>query len=138
MAKSTLALQTGLYERLVSDVQLKALVGDPPRIYDHVPQGTVFPYITIGDIQTTDWSTSTENGEDHRIIVHSFSRYKGRKEAREIEKRIYELLHDGDLSMTEHTLIRMRFLVSDILLDADGRTYHGLARFQAITEPVSS
>lgn len=135
MAQSTTALQTAILTVLSADAQLKALVGDPPRIIDFVPQQTIFPYVTIGDIQTHDWSTATEDGEDHRIVIHSFSRYRGRKESRDIEKRLCELLHDADLSMTGHMLIRMHFLVSDILLEADGRTYHGLTRFRAITEP---
>ena len=136
MAQSTTALQTAIFTVLSADAQLKTILGDPPRILDFVPQQTVFPYITIGDIQTHDWSTATETGEDHRIVIHSFSRYNGRKESREIEKRLCELLHDAALPLAGHTLIRMHFLVSDILPEADGRTYHGLTRFRAITEPA--
>lgn len=136
MGQSTLALQTALLDHLSADSEIMNFVGNPPRIFDHVPQGTNFPYITIGDIQTSDWSTATEMGEDHRIVIHSWSRYKGRKQSREIEKRLYEILHDADLSVDGHNLVRLQFLVSDILVEQDGRTYHGLTRFRAITEPV--
>jgi hypothetical protein len=38
--------------------------------------------------------------------------------------------------MTDHTLVNFRFSVADVRRDPDGRTYHALVRFRAVTEPA--
>ena len=115
---------------------LKTWIGDPPRLFDDVPQDTPFPYVTLGEVTTLDWSTSTELGSEHRFVIHTWSRYGGRKEIKSIMSVVYDLLHDADLPISGHVLVNLRFLFSDVFRDADGETYHGVMRFRAVTEPV--
>ena len=56
------------------------IAGEPPRVFDAVPRGTAFPYIVIGDDKETDWSTATEQGSEHLLAVHVWSRSPGLKE----------------------------------------------------------
>jgi len=37
----------------------------------------------------------------------------------------------------EHRLNNLRFTVADIRRESDGRTYHALVRFRAVTEATS-
>ena len=36
-----------------------------------------------------------------------------------------------------HRLVNLRFSIADIRREADGRTYHALVRFRAVTEPAT-
>lgn len=47
MAHPALPLQKAIFDALGASSELTALVGD--RIYDHVPDDAVFPYVVIGD-----------------------------------------------------------------------------------------
>jgi glutathionyl-hydroquinone reductase len=44
-------------------------------------------------------------------------------------------LDDAALVITGHRLVNLRFTLADIRREADGRTYHAVVRFRAVTEP---
>lgn len=46
-------------------------------------------------------------------------------------------IHDAPLAPQGHRLVNLRFALADIRREADGRTYHALVRFRAVTEPLS-
>ena len=43
-------------------------------------------------------------------------------------------LDDAPLAPSGHRLVNMRFSLADIRRESDGRTYHALVRFRAVTE----
>jgi glutathionyl-hydroquinone reductase len=47
-----------------------------------------------------------------------------------------QALDDAPLALADNTLVNLRFSVADIRREADGRTYHALVRFRAVTEPA--
>ncbi|MEQ1931156.1 MAG: DUF3168 domain-containing protein, partial [Parvularculaceae bacterium] len=51
---ATLALQKGLYERLLADAALGGALGDPPRVFDDPPAGAPFPYVVIGEARAVE------------------------------------------------------------------------------------
>ena len=130
-------LQKAVYAALSDDAGLKALIGDPPRLYDDVPQDTLFPYVTLGEVTTADWGTATEKGTAHRLTLHAWSRYGGRKDVKDIMAAVYDALHEADLTLEGHHLISLRFQFSDVFRDADLETYHGVMRYRALTEPLA-
>ena len=102
-------------------------------VHDHVPQGTSFPYIVIGEETMTDESSAkTLDFNNFTLTIHIFSRNRGRKEAKQIMARIYELLHNQNLSVTGADHINTRFEFSDVIKENDGLTYHGVQRFRTI------
>lgn len=130
------AVQQAVYSALTSDTTLQALLGNPPRVYDHVPQDTAFPYVVIGQATTRSFDTKTEDGMEQTLTVHTWSRYRGIKETKQIMGAIVDALDQQSLSLTGHTLIQLRFEFSDTFLDEDGLTHHGVQRFRAVTEAV--
>ena len=44
-------------------------------------------------------------------------------------------LDDAPLNLNGYALVNLRFALADIRREADGRTYHALVRFRAVTEP---
>ena len=135
MPSASWALQQAVFAALAEDAALLALLGGP-RIYDDVPQGTAFPYVTFALSQVRDWSTSTEAGAEHTLTLHVWSQAKGRKETHEIMSALGSALHEQPLSLTGHRLINLRLEQSDARRETDGETYHGIVRFRAVTEPM--
>ena len=131
------ALRQALYAALLADAGLKALVGDPVRLYDDVPAGAAFPFITFGDSDIRDWSTMTEQGAEHTVTLNVWSRYEGHKEAQDILDALEAALQDAPLSLTGHALINLQFVSSQIIRDPDGATTHGTLRLRAVTEPTA-
>ena len=126
-------LQAAIYQALSSDSALAALVTG---VYDRPPQSTAFPYMTIGESSGSDWSTKTTSGMEQQLAIHVWSQNGGRKEAAAIMTRIHTLLHQANLSVSGQTLVLLRFVSSDIVLEDDGYTYCGSMRFRALLEAV--
>ena len=129
-------LQSTAYAALAADVPLAMLLGGE-RLYDHVPQNAAFPYVVIDQMQVRDWSTGTERGSEHVLMLHVWSRYEGKREAYEIADAVREVLDGAELGLSGHRLINLTHQFSDLKRDPDGETYHGVVRFRAVTEPLA-
>ena len=129
MSDHSLELQKSIFNALDGDSTLQNLVTD---VYDFVPENTAFPYVKVGEETSIDNGTKTLQGNEHTLVIHTFSRYRGSKEVKEIMSRIYALLHESSLSVTGASLVNLRFEFSDVIKENDGLTSHGLQRFRAV------
>ena len=129
------ALRAAVHDALTADASLLSLLGGP-KVYDEPPRSAAFPYVTLGETRVADYSTGTEAGEEHQLVLHAWSRQGGTREAHLIAGVLLQALDDAPLTLTDHHLINLRFAVADIRREADGRTYHALVRFRAVTEPA--
>jgi uncharacterized protein DUF3168 len=127
-------LQRGVYQALAGSSDLTTLLGGP-RIYDDAPQAAPYPFVTLGQSMIRDWSTGTEDGAEHSLTLHVWSRSGGKKQVHEIIEAIKEVLHDQPLTLADHHLINLRHELSEARLDPDGDTFHGIVRYRAVTEP---
>ena len=131
MTDHSFELQKTIFSKLNTDTTIKNTLS--ATVHDHVPQGTAFPYIVIGEeTMTDDESTKDIDFNNFTLTIHVFSRNRGRKEAKNIMARIYELLHTQSLIVTGATHVNTRFEFSDIIREEDGLTYHGVQRFRTI------
>jgi hypothetical protein len=132
-----LAIQGAVYTALTGSAALMALVRG---VYDAQPRPLTgsdalqFPFVTIGEDTHTDWSTDTERGDSATITVHTWTRYTGRKQEKEIQAAIFAALDRQALSVTGHALVSVDWIGSDSLTDADGETRHGVQTFRIIVE----
>jgi Protein of unknown function (DUF3168) len=129
------ALRAAVHDALIADAALLSLLGGP-KVYDEPPRAAAFPYVTLGETRVADYSTGTEQAEEHQLVLHAWSRQGGTREAHLIAGALLTALDDAPLTLAEHTLVNLRFAVADIRREADGRTYHALVRFRAVTEPA--
>jgi hypothetical protein len=129
------ALRAAVHDALVADAALVSALGGP-KVYDEPPRTAVFPYVTLGEARIADFSTGTEAGEEHQLTLHAWSRQGGHKEAHVIAGAVLQALDDAPLTLADHQLVNFRFSAADVRREADGRTYHALVRFRAVTEPV--
>ena len=100
------------------------------------PRAASFPYVTLGEARASDFSTGTEPGEEHQLTLHAWSRQGGHREAHLISGALLQAIDDAPLTLTDHRLVNLRFTTADVRREADGRTYHALVRFRAMTEPA--
>ena len=135
MPSASWSLQQSVFARLTGDSAVLALLG-APRVYDDVPQGTAFPYLTLGQSLARDWSTGTDEGSEHILTLHVWSQARGKKEAHAIMGALRTALHDQALTLSGHRLVNLRHEHSEVRRDPDGDTIHGIARFRAVTEPA--
>ncbi len=135
MTASAVSLRSAIRGALAADTPLVSLLGGE-KIYDEPPREAVLPYVTLGQDVIADGSTSTERGEEHSLTLHVWSRQGGHREAHVLAGAVLEALIDAPLSLDGHHLANMRFVVADVRRENDGRTYHGIVRLRALTEPV--
>lgn len=125
-------LQTALFARLNSQLNVP--------VYDAVPQAvdagdnSAFPYVTIGDDLSSEFDTDTSIGFDTDCTIHVWSRYRGKREVKQIQKAIYDALHLHNLSVSGYHTVMVLFETADSFMDADGITRHGVMVFRIVTE----
>jgi hypothetical protein len=136
MSSAAAALRAAIHDALVADAGLTSLLGGA-RVYDEPPAAAAFPYVTLGEARIADFSTGTERGEEHQLTLHAWSRQGGHKQAHLIAGAMLQALDDVPLTLDDHRLVNFRFALADVRREADGRTYHALVRFRAVTEPQS-
>ncbi len=134
MALGNWPLQNALTVLLKADAGIKAVVGPTTaRVYDAVPENTpvTFPYIVIGDMNTVDLSSfGSQDGAVYLVDFHSWSRYRGRKELRNIMSAIHTALHRVTLTVTGFDHAGSMFDSQNDLVEQDGLTRHGIQRFR--------
>lgn len=102
------ALQAAVYQELVDDVALFALVGDA--IYDALPTGVVPPlYVSLGPETVEDASDSTGVGAVHRFTVSVVSDTPAFAAVKAAAGVVSDVLHHVDLPMTRGRLVLMTF-----------------------------
>lgn len=131
-----LALQTALRSTLVADAALLSALGGA-NVHDDVPQGSAFPYVSLGDIETSDWSTQTARGHEHKVTIRVWSRHHGRKEVQTIMGEIDRILDGATPVLDAHRLVNLRVVFWTAQRSPDGESYHGLMRLRAVTEPLT-
>jgi hypothetical protein len=136
MPAAHVALRSAIHDALVADTALAAALGGA-KVYDEPPRNAAFPYVTLGDARVTDASADGGPTQEHQLTLHAWSRQGGHKEAHVITGALLAALDDAPLAPNGHRLVNLRFTIADIRREADGRTYHALVRFRAVTEPAS-
>ncbi|MBY0382570.1 MAG: DUF3168 domain-containing protein [Xanthobacteraceae bacterium] len=135
MTTANVALRAAIHDALSNDSGLTALLGGN-RVYDEPPRNAAFPYVTLGETRLLDISGDGGDTQEHQLTLHAWSRQGGQREAHVIAGTLLQALDDAALSPDGHRLVNLRFSVADIRRENDGKTYHALVRFRAVTEPV--
>jgi hypothetical protein len=135
MSNAAAALRAAIYDALAADGALVALLGES-RIYDEPPKTAVFPYVTLGEARVAPVAGGDETTEEHQLTLHVWSRQGGHREAHVVTGAVMQALDDAALTLADHRLVNLRFTLADVRREADGRTYHALLRFRAVTEPA--
>lgn len=128
-------VQTAIYGMLTGTSAVTAQLADgADSIFDHVPQGSAFPYIVLGGCATQPLETQSGGGCDTVIDIHAYSRALGMKEAKAVMAAVSDALHSQNFAVAGQRLVFCRLISQE--LRQEGETRHGISRFRIITEPV--
>ena len=134
MSDAFFNVQSAMFDALASSSEVLGLLGNPPQIYDHVPPGTAFPYVTFGAVSVQPYDTKTEIGFEQIVTLNIWSRYRGSKEMKDILQALYDALHRASLSVSSEVFLLSEFHSADMAPLDDGLTYHAAARFSITTQ----
>jgi hypothetical protein len=129
------ALQKMLIARLASDATLKALLGDPARIWDEPPANPVSPHLLIGRSESRAIAADG-CGVEHVLSLNCVSRFAGSEEAKAICAAVRARLTDAALTGDEVKTVGLRVTFTDVFRSGDLRRTYGVMRVRAVTEDV--
>lgn len=135
-AASLVAVQDAIYAALSGSAALQALIGNPARLYDHVPEDAAFPYVELGEVSARRFDSASRGGLDCQLTLNVWSRYQGRREAKQILDAIYGVLHDGTLSVAGNAHVLTSFQSAETRRDDDGLTYHGVVKYRVLVQAI--
>lgn len=136
MTTASWALQAAIHAALTENDAVLAVLGGP-RIYDHVPRGVSYPFVTFGSTSERDWSTGSDGGHEHIVVLNVWSHANGRGQVQQIIEAVRTVLHDRPLVLDGYSLINLRHEASNTRREADGERYSGTIRLRAVTEPTA-
>lgn len=123
------ALQTAIYNRLSGDATLASY---GVNVADVTSDNRAYPLVQIGEDEFQDFSSHTFDGFDVRIRIHTWTQAHGMKTCKQIQDRIYALMHEWDPQINGQKRVSLRLTLSRANLDPDGRTIHGIDEFQLL------
>jgi hypothetical protein len=132
MSAPARALQAAVFATLAGDETLQAMIGDA--IFDAAPRNAAAPYVHLGELTASDWSTATEAGSEIRFAVVAWSRAEGRSEALAVADRVAALLHDATLELDGWRLVNLRHLATETARADKPEGRRAVARFRAVLE----
>jgi hypothetical protein len=103
------ALQAAVYQRLMADTALDALVGDA--IYDAVPPGTVTgTYVSLGPEDAKDASDQVGRGASHDFVVSVVTDQAGFQTVKAAASAVSDALTGAALVLARGRLVGLWFV----------------------------
>ena len=130
-----LAVQSALHKHLVANETLTAIL-EGAYLYDDVPRNAEPPYVTFAEASCFDWSTGTEQGCEHLLVLNAWSKYRGRKQVLEIASAIEGSLSRVPNFIEDHALINLTHESTEVSKDVPSGLFLARITLRAITEPI--
>lgn len=122
------AIQTKIYDTLNTGLSYP-VYDDVPFLPEGMPTDN-FPYVVIGDDTLIPFDNDSQIGVDATLTIHVWSRYRGRKETKDIQGEIYTLLNRAVLTIAGYDVVDILFEFSETIVEDDGAARHGVQRFR--------
>lgn len=135
MSGHELALQKALIAHLSEDFAVQALLGDPARIWDAVPDEAVLPHLLIGRCESRPVEADG-GGVEHRLTLTVVSRFRGTEEAKAVLAAVRLRLTDARVEVDEVRAISLGVVFADVFPAADGARTYAVLRVRAVTEDI--
>ncbi len=127
------ALQAAVYQALIGDAGLAALVGTA--IYDAIPSGSLpATYVAIGPEAAYDKSDKSGGSAEHVFTVSVVTDSAGFQAAKDVAAQISDVLIDAPLTLTRGTLIYLNFDRASATREGTGATRRIDLRFRALVQ----
>ncbi|MCJ9673171.1 MULTISPECIES: DUF3168 domain-containing protein [unclassified Neorhizobium] len=127
------ALLQAIHQTLASDAALTAIIG-ADGIRDRLLPRPKLPCIVFGEMETRDFSTASEAGEEHLLVLEIWSDGEGRRQAQEIAGLVHGLLHDAALALAGAVLVNLLQVGTRTRREPKTKFHLAEMRFRAVTE----
>ena len=127
------ALLQAIHQMLANDAALTAIVG-ADGIRDRLLPRAKLPCVVFGELETRDFSTASEAGEEHLLVLEIWSDGEGRRQAQEIAGLVHSLLHDAALTLEGAVLVNLLQVGTRTRREPKTKFYLAEMRFRAVTE----
>ncbi|MCQ1850021.1 DUF3168 domain-containing protein [Neorhizobium galegae] len=132
MTAANVLLQA-IHQTLASDAALAAIVG-ADGIRDRLLPRPKLPCVVFGEMETRDFSTASEAGEEHLLVLEIWSDGEGRRQAQEAASLVHGLLHDAALPLDGAVLVNLLQVGTRTRREPKTKFYLAEMRFRAVTE----
>lgn len=129
------ALVKALIAHLKGDGALKALLGDPVRVWDQAPEEPAFPHLLIGKSESRGLKADG-GGVEHRLTLTCASRFAGMEEARAVAAAARARVADAPVEADGVRAISLGVTFTDVFRSADLKRAWAVMRLRAVTEEV--
>ncbi len=130
-----LSLQQAIRAALLARTTLTSLLGGG-HIFDEEPRGVKPPYITFTAIETRDWSVVDQKAHEHFVSLEIITNSRSRAAAHAISNEVELALDGALLTLTDHKLINLRVIFTNVMRTKSTENFGAVLRFRAATEPL--
>lgn len=134
MSDPSLEMQAAIVAALKQGGALPTEVGD--RVFDKVPAGAAFPYVSLGPLQVLPDKAGCIDGAELFQQIDVWSREAGYPEVKKIAAAIVVKLDDQPLSVVGHDVVVFEHSDTRYLRDPDGLTSHAVINFRSLIFPT--
>jgi len=127
------ALAGALIAHLKDDGALRALLGDPVRIWDQPPEEAAFPHLLVGRNESRPVAADG-GGVEHRLTLTCASRFAGMEEARAVAAAVRARLADARIAADGVRTVSLGVVFADVFRSPDLKRAWAVMRVRAVTE----
>ena len=130
-----LALQKALIAYLGEDSGVRALLGEPARIWDAPPTAPATPYLLSGRSESRPVEADG-GGVEHALTLTVVSRFHGTEEAKAVLAALRLRLGDAALEADGVRTVSLRLTFADVYPAPDRLRTFAVLRVRAVTEEI--
>lgn len=134
MSDPSLELQAAIVGTLKNNAGIQAVVGNPARVYDEVPNNPMFPYISLGDNQVLPDKAECIDGTEIFWQIDAWARDPTFPMVKKIAKAIVAALDDQDITVSGYTVVISELNTVNYLHDPDGITRHAAVNMRFLVQ----
>jgi len=101
-------------------------------VFDYVPDEQEYPYVEIGEDSFTSFNGHNFNGFSGETTIRCYDSNTSSLKLKQIQSRIYELLHDSSFLLDSFKKINFRCKLTTSTVDNDNITQNGIQVFEFI------
>lgn len=131
MASPDFAVQTVISTEALAAVTPTATVHD-----GLAPDGTAYPFLTIGDDDVDESGTKTTDGWDVTTEIQIWSQQKAYKEVKDLAELVRLALHDQTFTQDGHRLYMIKETTRSYFPEEKGLGRRCVMEFNVSVEPV--
>ncbi|MEM7568160.1 MAG: DUF3168 domain-containing protein [Pseudomonadota bacterium] len=106
-------------------------------VFETAPAKSGYPYITLGDERVRDWSTQTFRGEEHTLLLNTWSDAESFAPLKDLHRLVRTYLSSDQLALTDHHLAVFFCEEERFLIERRRRARLGVLRFRALMHPTA-